>query len=152
MYCVFIGTYTQLPICKGTPWNSQVWNRAQKSPTQIVKGENLLKVWVVKARSLRGSTSPGRVEHSHWSPAACPSCLPSAPKPFRSGLASHAQRWHSAQELRAQPGRRALPENRFAGAAGAFSSSLLPCSLICPPSIVPFLPSSCPQFLPISLL
>jgi hypothetical protein len=59
-------------------------------------------------------------------------------------LGPSVQAWHPMEAtfclgVRSTDGEAGLAENRFAGPAGAFSSSLLPRSLIsCPPSIVLF--------------
>lgn len=91
-------------------------------------------VLVTRDLSQQGRAAPVVPSRLTSVPAQCPRTLL-----FRPGI---PRRWHSAQQLRAD-GRAGIAENRFAGAAGAFSSSLLPWSLIsCPSFIVHFPPPS----------
>lgn len=120
---------------KETHASSQTWDGRKESakastkarfwrgPPQSLDGER----GVLGKRDLspQGRAGPVVPSSPAFAPAPCPRALL-----FRPG---NPRRWHSAQPL-STDGKAGIAENRFAGAAGAFSSSLLLWSLISYPS------------------
>lgn len=117
--------------------------RLPKQGLKLDFGEDILKAWVVRGGPAKVGPLP--VGQSRLSgpqqPGLCACPLSQSPS---------VQAWHPTEVafcLAAQSteGRAGFAENRFAGAAGAFSSFLLPWSLIfCPSTIVVFPPSFFP--------